>query len=407
MQKIKMSLFSPLDMLKFKNIKKNRDKKIKESPSKEVSAVFPINENALLLHPDKQVMIIENIILHKKAKAKSFVLKNKNNKRATIFRAGQYISVLLKIGDSILTRPYSISSSPKLTLEGKIIITIKKNECDDAFASNYILENWKINDEVIISSPCGNLYYENLRDSNNVLAIVGGSSITPILSMAYSIRDAYEDFNLNIIYGSNNEEDILLKENLDKLASECDKIKVKYVIQNKKDNTNDLYEYGFITKEIIEKYAFDNTFSIYLLGPKEMQEYIKNELKNSKYKNVKVRTEMNIAITKPYICDDFPKELIDKTFNITIHQGLDVYNIKASTNEPLLCAIERAGINAPSSCRNGECGFCKSKLISGKIYTPKNNSKLRKADIKFDYFHPCASFPCSDLEIEIPNSYLY
>lgn len=48
---VKVGLIGKLDMLKFKNMSKVREKAIQAAPAKEVSGVFPINENAEALHP--------------------------------------------------------------------------------------------------------------------------------------------------------------------------------------------------------------------------------------------------------------------------------------------------------------------------------------------------------------------
>ena len=81
------------------------------------------------------------------------------------------------------------------------------------------------------------------------------------------------------------------------------------------------------------------------------------------------------------------------------------YDITASADEPLLTSIERAGIVAPSRCRSGECSWCRSKLVSGKVFVPEKTDR-RRADIEFGYIHPCASFPMSDIVLDVPNSTL-
>ena len=50
----------------------------------------------------------------------------------------------------------------------------------------------------------------------------------------------------------------------------------------------------------------------------------------------------------------------------------------------------------------GGCGWCGSRLVSGNVYVVKDYDGRRKADIKFGYFHPCSSFPLSDIEVSIP-----
>ncbi|MBR3124911.1 MAG: 2Fe-2S iron-sulfur cluster binding domain-containing protein, partial [Mogibacterium sp.] len=60
---------------------------------------------------------------------------------------------------------------------------------------------------------------------------------------------------------------------------------------------------------------------------------------------------------------------------------------------------------APSRCRSGECGWCRSKVISGSYFAPAENENRRWADVKWDYIHPCATFPTSDMVIEVPAEY--
>ena len=68
--------------------------------------------------------------------------------------------------------------------------------------------------------------------------------------------------------------------------------------------------------------------------------------------------------------------------------------------------LERAGITAPSRCRSGECSWCRSKLVSGEVFVPEKTDGRRRADIEFGYIHPCASFPMSDIVLDVPNSTL-
>ena len=60
--------------------------------------------------------------------------------------------------------------------------------------------------------------------------------------------------------------------------------------------------------------------------------------------------------------------------------------------------MERAVLSVPSSCRTGGCGFCHSKLVSGK-FSIAGADKRRLADVKFGYIHPCVTYPDSDMEI--------
>ena len=99
---VKVGLVGKLDMLKFKNMAKAREKAIQGAPANEISAVFPVNENAKALHPDYLELIIDKIV--ERNAAKTFVLKSADGKPLPYFRAGQYISLKLEMDGSLVTR---------------------------------------------------------------------------------------------------------------------------------------------------------------------------------------------------------------------------------------------------------------------------------------------------------------
>lgn len=397
---VKVGLIGLLDMLKFANLGKTRQQAIDAAPAKDITADYPINNFAKAMHPDYQKFVIAEIMDHEDADAKTFVLKRADGKPAAYFRAGQYISLKLPIGDSFVTRPYSISSSPKWALEGKIAVTVKKNP--GGFAADWMLDNFKVGDEVIGSDGQGQFYYESLRDSKNVIALAGGSGITPFLSMAYAIRDGIEDFNLTILFGSRTEKAVLFKAELDAITSVCDKVKVINVLS---DEAKDGCENGFITAELIKKYAPADDYSVFICGPEAMYRFAADEVKKLGLDRKHVRRELLGATKKVWEQPGYPQDKKDKVFKVTVRQGDTEKVIDADANEPLLVAIERAGIKAPSRCRSGECGWCRSRLISGEVFIPEETDGRRWADKQSGEIHPCASFPIADLVLVVPGEY--
>jgi ferredoxin len=131
-----------------------------------------------------------------------------------------------------------------------------------------------------------------------------------------------------------------------------------------------------------------------MCGAKAMYDFVRDELKNIGLEDVPIREEKNTIV------DLDVKEL--KTYDLTVRMKNDIYKIKARNNETLLVAMERAGLAAPNRCRIGKCGFCHSRLINGEIYVREEDEFRRGADFKFNYIHPCCSYPKSDIEIEVP-----
>ena len=398
--KVKVGLIGPLDMLKFKNMSKVREDYIQAAPANEITANYPINKKAKLLHPDYQKLVISEIIDHPEAASKTYIFKAADGGPLAYFRAGQYISLKMKIGQSFISRPYSICSAPKDALEGMLAITVQSKT--DGFAADYLLANAKIGDEFTASGPQGNFYYEDLRDAPNVIALAGGSGITPFLSMAKAIADGTEDFNLTIIFGNRTEDSILFKDELGELAASCDKIKILHVLS---DEDSEYYEHGFITADLIKKLAPEE-YSVFVCGPRAMYRFLESELPKLELPEKYIRREIMGVAKDISEIPGYPKDAAGKCFTLTIRQGPNEYTIPASNEESILVAIERAGIVAPSRCRAGECGWCRSKVISGDYFAPEENESRRYSDRVTDNIHPCVTFPVGDMVIEVPAEYV-
>lgn len=396
---IKVGLIGKLDMLKFKNITKVREQHIQATPATPLPTILTTNEKAKAHHPAKQEVMISEI-RQNGADAKTIVFKTVDGSRLALFRAGQYVSVKVPIGDTITTRSYSLCSSPALAKTGEYHITVKRD--DAGFVSPYIQDNWKVGQKVCISGPQGHLYYEGLRDCKKVIALAGGSGITPFMGMAYAIRDGYEDFDLTIIYGSRSVEGIVYKKELDEVCAACSKVHVVHVLS---DEEREGYEHGFITAELIKKYGGEE-FSIFMCGPQAMYNFLDGEIAKLGLRRKFVRREMFGAIKDPWNQPGYPQECRGKQFNLKIVMYGSEYSTKVNADESLLVAIERAGINAPSRCRSGECGWCRSKLVSGTVYIPEKTDGRRAADIDYNYIHPCSSFATGDVTLEISGSTL-
>lgn len=398
---IKVGLIGKFDMLKFKNMSKVREQAIQAAPAKEINGEFKINQNERLLHPDYCAMIIDKIIDHGAANAKTFVLKSKDGKPLPYFRAGMYINLKLPMDGSLVTRSYSLCSAPADALKGIYEITVRSNP--GGFVADRLLAEMKEGDEVISSCPQGFFYYEDLRDCKTVIGLAGGSGITPFLSMARAIADGTEDFNLVLLFGSRDVDNILFKDELDEIAAKCDKFKVVHVLSDAKV---DGYENGFISADIIKKYAPEGEeYSVFLCGPEAMYKFVKPEIDKLGLPERLFRRKM-IDVTKtPWECEGYPKAAKGKTFAIKVKQGPNEYDIQAAADEPVLVALERAGIKAPSRCRSGECGWCRSKLVSGEVFVPQENELRRWADVEYGYIHPCSSFAVSDLVLEVPGEF--
>lgn len=391
---IHVKLIGLFDLLKFKGLVKARQKMIENGPTTPLVAALNPNILAKQLHPHLQLMKISKVIEYSNDVKSYILVPNDQNGRCALHRAGQYLSVKLKIGNSLVSRPYSICSVPN---EECYEIAVKRS----VFVSGYILDNWKVDDVVEVSSPEGNFYFEGLRDEENIIGLAGGCGITPFLSMARAIASGIEDFNLTILYGCRKASDALFSSEFKELETKCNgKLKVVYVMS---DEAVEGCESGFITKELIEKYTPKKCkYSIFICGPQAMYKFCEKEFIKLKLDKRHVREELFGEVKDVASLDEFPKEFVGKQFTLTVIAFNETYKIPCNSEESLLVAIERAGLNIQSKCRSGECGWCRSRLVSGNIFVPVSADHVRIADRKYGFIHPCSSYPLSDITLDVP-----
>lgn len=385
---VKVGLIGVFDMLKFKNLRKNRAEMIASAEAKPLPGTYRVNELAKRLHPTAQYLKIAEIV-QETHDAKSFVLvpdEEAGTRELAPFKAGSYINVRTTLAGSVARRTYSLSSSPKDALEGKYRITVKLKE--GGFLSAWLHNEAKVGDKLTATEPGGHVTHSGIRDCKKVVALAGGSGITPFMSMAKAIDEGTEDFEMTLLYGARTEADLVFRADFDAIAARCPKVKVVYVLS---EEQKEGFEAGFITAELIKKYAGAEQFSIYAVGPGAMCDFLDRELPK-------------LGLAQKFIRMERTEDVCDagevKDYTLTVHYRDELHTIPARSDETVLTAFERAGLAVNNKCRVGYCGFCRSRLVKGE-YHANRYEQLRIADKQFHYFHPCCSYPMSDMEIEV------
>jgi ferredoxin-NADP reductase len=377
------------DLLAFRGLVPKRKKRFARSSAQPLG-LDPVNVLAQQLHPESQSLVI-----------KLGIAPGSGVGRLAYFRAGQYLSLKVEAGGVGITRPYSIASAPYESLgsDGTYQITMKKVE--GGFLTPYAWDHWGVGTEITSSGPAGTFYHEPMRDARTIVGLAGGSGITPFRSIAREIVYGDLDAELLLLYGSSDEDDIVFYEELKDLeASAPGKIKVVHVLSCE-EVTLAGCEQGFITADTIGKYADVDHSSFFLCGPQAMYEFVEKELAALNLPRRRIRREVYGAVKDVTQAPGFPLELAGETFQVTVHIGGLTIQMPAKAVETVLVALERANLAPPSQCRSGECGFCRSLLMSGDVYIQPDSDGRRAADKRLGYIHPCASYPLADLELAI------
>lgn len=158
---------------------------------------------------------------------------------------------------------------------------------------------------------------------------------------------------------------------------------------------------NLITKELIEKYSSPDCTYMFC-GPLAMFRFVSKALDEMGVAKRRFRHDVVNNPADISTLPGYPVGTEKKTFKICVVRGVREDIIEAKASESVAVALERSAIPVDTHCRNGECGFCRSQLLSGDIFVSPIGDGRREMDKEMGWFHACSSYPLSDLKIKIP-----
>jgi len=132
--------------------------------------------------------------------------------------AGQHVDVRLTAEDGYQAqRSYSIASAPQgeriaLTVEG----------LPDGEVSSYLVGELRTGDKLELRGPVGGYFVWEANAVGPLLLIAGGSGIVPLMSMLRHRDAAGADVGAKLLYSSRSWEDVIYRDELERLASVTD-----------------------------------------------------------------------------------------------------------------------------------------------------------------------------------------
>ncbi|MFN5787529.1 MAG: sterol desaturase family protein [Bacteroidota bacterium] len=218
-------------------------------------------ENASIIDNSKyRILIIEKLV--KETPDTVSVYFKTADKEFYNYKAGQYLTLKVKVGGKIYHRCFSLSSSPNI--HDCLRITVKlKGE-----VSHHFYNTSKIGDEVESLLPIGDFNFKpNIAVQNNYVLVAGGSGITPLYSMIIQMLQFEPKSKLILLYSNRKVESIIFKKELDQLARQYPQFEyIDFISGNKLIEKNDLNIY--------------KNACYYLCGPDSLKDEISQQLKD-------------------------------------------------------------------------------------------------------------------------------
>lgn len=278
-------------------------------------------------------------------------------------QAGQHIELTLEINGRLLTRIFTIASSPALFKKTKeITLLIKTNELGRFTGA--ITQFIQVGSWCNISKPQGDFLFESI--TQQAVMVAGGSGITPIISMlAEHVEKLTQPTYLRYIAETGHHQFIELLENL--------------------ANKNELFTFELVTRAQHEKIPliFDGNSSqdVYCCGPSGLMQSIK---------------EQALVGQGNYFQEQFSIGAIINENQSSFNVIFDGENVDITNGTTLLEQFEQKELNVTRGCGIGVCHQCVCNKKSGLV---KNLRTGEVSDNGEQLIQLCISQPLSDLEI--------
>jgi ferredoxin-NADP reductase len=323
---------------------------------------------------------------------KSFTFASPQGKRFG-FEAGQYFLFDFSAEAQGEPRCYSISSSPHRA--NAFTVTVKR--VPGGKVSNWLHDTMAPGMTVKGQGPLGH-FIRPKAPGTKLLLLSGGSGITPVMSMVRDLADSAEPADIVFLHAARTPADLIFRNELSVLAARLKRLRLQFLPETVTGELAWSGLSGRISADYLRLAVPDIGDRVVMCcGPAPFMAAARS---------------ITAALGVPplnYIEESFDAAVIDEP-------GLDVEAAAAGTTyqvefarqkrvldvacgQTVLAAAKKASVRLPSSCSNGVCGTCKSKLVSGSVEM-NHNGGIRQREIDAGMFLPCCSKPLSDLVID-------
>jgi ferredoxin-NADP reductase len=284
-------------------------------------------------------------------------LRQQNHRMLPPWHPGAHVDVLV---EGIGPRQYSLCGDPNERREWRIAVLLEQ---ETRGGSKAIHESAQVGTALRIRGPRNHFA---LQPADRYLFIAGGIGITPLVPM---IRQAnHEGREWRLIYTGRSREAMALRDEVEaygrRVAIWC---------------SSELGRFDFAS----ELRAPAERTLIYACGPESMIDTIETATEGWPTRSLHVERFTARALAEPVLHESFEIELQDSGITLSV-----------PPDRSILQVVEEAGVPVLSSCSEGTCGTCETRVIEG---VPEHRDSVLDRDERAanDCMMICVSRSCS------------
>ncbi|HUC18228.1 MAG TPA: 2Fe-2S iron-sulfur cluster-binding protein [Acetobacteraceae bacterium] len=311
-----------------------------------------------------------------------------------LYWPGQFLTFDFPIDGVTVNRCYTIASTP--TRPDRVAITVKRKK--DGVVSPWLHANLRPGMRVRAAGPLGDFSFV-AHPGEKYLFLSGGSGVTPLMSMARAHQDVAPEADILFVHFSRSPADIIFRHELAMMAHHMPHLRVVHVCEG--DSPGERWGgprgrvsealLSLLVPDLAERVVFD-------CGPAPFMERVRAGLGALGFEMQRYHEEsFDFAAMGAATTVSMTEAPAGPEFQVTFAKS--GRTIAVRPGQHVLAAARAEGMRLPSSCTQGLCGTCKSRLISGQVEM-KHQGGIRQREIDQGMILICCSTPLSDLVIE-------
>ncbi|MFH9134937.1 2Fe-2S iron-sulfur cluster-binding protein [Streptomyces sp. NPDC017524] len=312
---------------------------------------------------------------------------------------GQHLNVRYTVDGQEIRRSYSICA-PATEQPGEPVLRVGIRRVDGGAFSTYALKELAVGDRVEAMPPMGRFV---LKPRPGLFAaVVGGSGITPVLSMAATLLDREPTARFCLIRSDRTAASTMFLDEVADLKDRCpDRFQLVTALSREEQSAGlpsgrlDAERLTGLLPALLPVAEVDGWF---LCGPLGLVRGTEKALKTLGVDRSRVHQEI-------FHVDEGPRDATvaevaapsDAVLTATLHGRSGSWPVQDT--ESLLETVLRSRSDAPYACKGGVCGTCRAFLVSGEVRMDRNFA-LEPEETGAGFVLACQSHPLTP-EVEL------
>ena len=321
-------------------------------------------------------------IVQETADTRSYVLDVPDDLRDTFrYRAGQFCTFRVHMGEDEHLRSYSMSSAPET--DADLTVTVKR-------VPGGLISNW-FNDEVAegdvleLTKPAGVFCVQG--DDRPVVAFCGGSGVTPVISVVKSVLTTTER-PATVLYANRDRDSVIFRDDFEQLQTRYPgRLDVRHHFDS---------DGGFVDPATIRELAGAAGLDadVYICGPGPFMDLVEATLLDLGVDPTRILIERFVVEGQPTVPRDpgagDPAEEVPETLTLILKGQTST--VAYQPGDTVLETARRGGLQPPFSCEAGNCATCMALLREGSA-TMRANNALTDEEVEEGWILTCQSLP--------------